>query len=291
MKALIIGMGIGELYRSVYTNLGWDIVTCDTVKPADFNSVEEITGEYDIAHVCTPNFTHENIARSIAEFCKIVFVEKPGVENKLLWQSLVDTFPNTRFAMVKNNQFRSNTSKLHKIAQGSDFIELCWLNKNRVPHPGSWFTTKKLAYGGVSRDLLPHLLSWVQVLHPFYTGMTLSHSETHQNYTLEDLENTEYGEINMDGTYDVDDSARIVLKDGHRVFSCEAAWKCDTIKDNVALYFYNKTKLIHKEELGLCPEEAYKEMVDSAWKNVYNDAYWKKQLMHDIWIHQQLQDM
>ena len=71
--------------------------------------------------------------------------------------------------MVKNNQHRHNVDILKETTQNCDNLVLNWCNKNRVPNPGSWFTTKELAYGGVSRDLMPHLLSWVQVLADDYT--------------------------------------------------------------------------------------------------------------------------
>ena len=33
---------------------------------------------------------------------------------------------------------------------------------------GSWFTTRKLAFGGVSRDLMPHLLSLYVAMNPHW---------------------------------------------------------------------------------------------------------------------------
>ena len=39
MKSLIIGMGIGELYREVLRDLGHEVVTVDNTRPADFKSV------------------------------------------------------------------------------------------------------------------------------------------------------------------------------------------------------------------------------------------------------------
>lgn len=294
MKALIIGMGIGELYRSVYTDLGWSITTCDTVKPADFSSVDDITGVYDIAHVCTPNFTHEAIARQIAPYCKIVFVEKPGVETAQLWQSMCDTFPDTRFAMVKNNQFRDNVNELREIAAQSDYIECNWINVDRVPNPGSWFTTEKLAFGGVSRDLLPHLLSWVQALDPLYNSLDVEHSESHQHYDLDTLTSTDYGVIDPNGVYDVDDECALTLRasiNPKRLFSLRAAWKSPAKRDDIALHFYKDGDWLHTEILGLCPESAYKEMVDTAYKNMYNESYWKEQHALDYWIHSQLQEV
>ena len=100
-KALIIGMGIGQLYYQIYMKKGWEFQTVDLTKTADYNEVKDVQGEFDIAHICTPNFTHESIARQIADKCKIVFVEKPGVENANAWSQLVKDFPQTLILMVK----------------------------------------------------------------------------------------------------------------------------------------------------------------------------------------------
>ena len=54
--------------------------------------------------------------------------------------------------MVKNNQFRHNIDEMTNMARTSRVVDINWCNKNRVPNPGTWFTTKELAYGGVSRD-------------------------------------------------------------------------------------------------------------------------------------------
>ena len=47
--------------------------------------------------------------------------------------------------------------------------------------------------------------------------------------------------------------------------------------------------LIHTEPLGLCPEDAYEKMVDTALDNLYNDIYWREQFSRDVWIHKQLE--
>ena len=137
MRVLIVGMGIGELYKSIYERKLWNVTTVDQQKPADYWDIDEVDGEFDIVHICTPNFTHGTIARHIAERSKIVFVEKPGLKNSDSWEALVHTFPNTRFAMVKNNQFRHNLPELYIIARKSDRIILNWHNYNRVPNPAS----------------------------------------------------------------------------------------------------------------------------------------------------------
>ena len=77
MKSLIIGMGIGQLYKTVLTNLGAEVITVDSdiSKGADFpDSMSAILarGPFDTAHICTPNFTHFTIATKIAHDCRIV---------------------------------------------------------------------------------------------------------------------------------------------------------------------------------------------------------------------------
>jgi outer membrane protein OmpA-like peptidoglycan-associated protein len=83
-RSLVIGMGIGQLYKTVLEKLGHEVVTVDkdTAKGADFDSVDSalvVYGLFDTVHICTPNFTHFEIAARVAPHSKIVFIEKPGV--------------------------------------------------------------------------------------------------------------------------------------------------------------------------------------------------------------------
>ena len=288
MKVLIVGMGIGQLYKSIYENKLYDVTTVDQDKPADYWDIEQVDGEFDIAHICTPNWTHGTIARTIADRCKIVFVEKPGLRTSDSWEALVHTFPNTRFAMVKNNQFRHNLPELYIKARQSDKIILNWHNYNRVPSPGSWFTNKDKAWGGVSRDLMPHLLSWVQIFEASYNELVCMYSETHQHYNLETVGSTDYGTVDPLGVYDVDDTAEMCYQNTWCTYLCTTSWK-NPVGDKINLEFYKDNELRHTEPLGLCPEDAYEKMVDTAIDNLYNDNYWKEQFNKDVWIHNQLE--
>lgn len=288
MRALIVGMGIGELYKSIYERKLWDVTTVDQHKPADYWDIEEVEGEFDVAHICTPNWTHGHIARIIASRCKIVFVEKPGLRTAEHWEALVHTFPNTRFCMVKNNQFRHNVAELYITARKSDEIVLNWHNYNRVPNPGSWFTDKSRAWGGVSRDLLPHLLSWVQVFEPEYSSLGLYSASEHQHYTLDTVGSTDYGVVDPEGVYDVDDTAELLLNNDWHIYTCTTSWK-NPVGDKINIEFFKQGDLIHTEPLGLCPEDAYEKMVDTAVDNLYNDRYWSEQFARDVWIHKQLE--
>ena len=86
MKSLVIGMGIGQLYKSVLKELGHDVVTVDSNPEAaadyyDYTAAYIDHDHFDTVHICTPNFTHLTIARNVAGLgAKIVFVENPALK-------------------------------------------------------------------------------------------------------------------------------------------------------------------------------------------------------------------
>lgn len=291
MKALIVGMGIGQLYHSVFSSLGYDIDTVDAnpEKNATFTTVDNITEQYDIAVVCTPNFTHEIVARTIAKNCKIVLIEKPGVQDSKSWFCLIEDFPNTRFMMVKNNQYRDELKLFQMQADQSERVYIRWNNSNRIPQPGSWFTTKELAFGGVSRDLIPHMLSYYCALTNFPQGKKLD-AVSIQNYLLSDITSTDYGTVNPNGVYDVDDFCKLEFKNGNTVWTLSANWKTNLDHDDSSISFGMKNSAV-RHELGLCPESAYKKMVETAVENLNNDAFWDDQFVQDVWIHEQIEKL
>lgn len=290
MRSLIVGMGIGQLYHSVFNSLGYtvDSVDIDPSKNATFKSVEEVVDNYDIAVVCTPNYTHEVIARTIAKKCKIVLVDKPGVVDSKSWQCLVEDFPNTRFMMVKNNQYRDEISEFQRLVGSSKRIHVIWNNKNRIPHPGSWFTTKDLAFGGVSRDLIPHMLSYYTCLTNYKSGTRIFASAV-QRHELKNITSTDYGNVNPNGVYNVDDFAELEYYSGVTKWILSANWKDDK-SDDVYISFSSNNSAI-KHSLGLCPESAYKKMIETAVKNLNNNEFWNEQFEQDIWIHKQMEKL
>ena len=287
MKSLIVGMGIGKLYHDIFASLGADIVTVDLNGSADYTSVLSAIddhGVFDTVNICTPNFTHEQLARVVAPHARIVFVEKPGVKDADSWAALVKQFPDTRIMMVKNNQYRDNLGQLQEYAALASEIQLNWINYNRVPSPGTWFTTKSLSYGGVSRDLMPHLLSLMIALDPNWKIASLIHKQSDMRYTLSDLADTEYGTVKHDGTYDVDDFATLEYVSADKVdIILTADWKSTTV-DNRSICLNNAGTF----ELGLCPESAYKQMIETAIAAVDDDAFWQTQFEQDVWIHTQI---
>lgn len=293
MKSLIVGMGIGNLYKAVLTNLGHEVVTVD-INPsanADYPTIGDAClkhKHFDTAHICTPNYLHNIHARSAANCAKIIFVEKPGVANAKDWLELVSYFPKTRFMMVKNNQWRDNIERMHELMIESDSISIDWLNQDRVPNPGTWFTTKHLAYGGVSRDLMPHLLSLFMALDPEYMTSRELERSIDRKWKLCDLTKTDYGRVNEHGTYDVDDYFKLNFMCNDRAWSLTADWR--TLKeDRRAITFNLKDGGTEVIELGLCPEEAYQVMIKDAIDNLENNLFWNNQLLQDYWIHSKIE--
>lgn len=289
-KALIIGMGFGKaVYYPVLTKLGYEVITVDmdASKGADYSNIEDairVHGKFDTVNICTPNFTHIKLARKVAALSKIVFVEKPGVANSDAWRQLCIDYPQTRFMMVKNNQYRDTIEQFKTLADQSHTIRIVWNNKNRIPNPGSWFTTKDLAFGGVSRDLIPHMLSYYVALTDYTKGNKL-YATAVQRHSLDSITDTDYGVVNKDGIYDVDDFCEFEFSNGKTKWILSANWK-DNKADDVYICFDDV-----KFPLGLCPEEAYKAMIETAVTNLNNNEFWQEQLHQDLWIHRQIENL
>jgi len=289
MKSLIVGMGIGNLYKNVLTKLGHEIITVDTnpAVNADFTELEPamLSGPFDTVHICTPNFTHEQIARLVAPLARIVFIEKPGVESELAWFSLNVDYPDTRFMMVKNNMWRNNIAELAASASRAKIVNIRWIRRNCIPSPGSWFTTRKLAYGGVSRDLMPHLLSLYIAMNPDWAKEQVNGQSSIMEWTLKNIDSTEYGVVNPNGVYDVDDQCHI---DFGNKWGCYANWRSmDNEDSSIEFIFQDNSK--ERFELGWCPEEAYYNMIVDAINNVDNKEFWNVQFKQDLWIHKQIE--
>lgn len=293
MKSAIIGMGIGSLYKNELLKISNVVLTVDTNEELNVHyrnhlDLIKIHKNIDTVNICVPNFLHEKIARDLAPHSKIIFVEKPGLENSDAWFNLCNDFPNTRFMMTKNNMWRSNIGYLRELAKDSISVKINWINKNRIPKPGSWFTNKKLAYGGVSRDLMPHLLSLFASLNKNLSNCSIVEHYSKQKHTLDTIETSEYGKVDKNGIYDVDDLCYINILNDEKYWHLEANW-ADNKEDNRSIEFFFDNNMIGKIELGLCPEKAYLNMLQDAMKNIDNDAWWAEQFEIDMWIHKILE--
>lgn len=291
-RSLVIGMGIGQLYKTVLEKLGHEVVTVDPdiSKGANFPDIRPallVHNWFDTVHVCTPNFTHKTIVEQVAPYSRIVFVEKPGFKTSEEWTSIAKHRPFTRFMMVKNNMWRSNIADLQALATKAKTVNIQWIRKNCIPHPGSWFTTRELAFGGVSRDLMPHLLSLYVAMNPNWLKEQVNGQGAQMVWELKDIDSTDYGVINYNGTYDVDDKCHINF--GNK-WNLSADWRSIS-KEDSSIDFIMQDNSVERFELGWCPEEAYSNMISDALANINNNSYWLNQSAIDTWIHERVENL
>jgi predicted dehydrogenase len=296
MKALIVGLGMGYLYFKILRDKGASVITVDVdaSKTADFTDLTQCLNSqkepFDISIICTPNHTHYSIAQQIAPHTNILMVDKPGCKTADEWQNLIESNPKTRIMMIKNNMWRHDSGNFQSNAKVSNKIVLCWINQNRVPRPGSWFTDRDRAYSGVSRDLMPHLLSIYACMEPqHFSTCRPNDVRWTQRWQLSDLADSDYGQVDTSGVYNVDDVIEFKM---HQVndhtqeikeYYLVSNWRSNHQED-IGCHYYSDDSEIHTT-LGLCPEEAYSNMIEQALENYENLSWWEHQYRVDHWIH------
>lgn len=301
-KVLIIGLGIGSLYKKVLsehnTKNQFEVVTLDPhpAKDADYFILEDVYADhpkFDLAIICCPNHYHEEYVLGLKtrNMAKAILVEKPGLKDFATWALYSCTMDPNKLVMVKNNLYRTQTlEEIKKTIEDNLYditeINIDWLNKDRIPKPGSWFTNKELAWGGVSRDLMPHLLSIYYAL--FESTDEPMEQIAIRKYTLEDIDGSEYGEIEKENpVYDVDDQASILFNLSYKKqdipVKLNASWKTGADKSKIGVTIKIDNQSIFYD-FGLCPEDAYYEMITDTL-NMTTKQYNKHKTI-DSWIHQ-----
>jgi predicted dehydrogenase len=274
---LIVGLGIGSMYERIIRESDLcNVFTLDTNpdKLPDFVSTEQVKEfcadskmKFDLIIVSVPNYLHEPIVDDLAECGKLFLVDKPGFQTADRWRKKLES---ARIVMVKNNIYRDEVLGLKNLPP--DQITISWTNKNRVPFPGSWFTTKEMSFGGVSRDLMPHLLSVYLFIYGSDTNPISQ--EKIRIFTLEQIDSTDYGIVDKNGIYDVDDHCRIEFPKG--ILQC--CWKNRFESDDFGIYFKNGPI-----KMGLCPEYAYLRMIKEMLIISDEKYHWHNEI--DLKIH------
>jgi hypothetical protein len=133
------------------------------------------------------------------------------------------------------------------------------------------------------------MLSYYCQLTDFLKGSKID-AVSMQNYLLSDITSTDYCTVNPDGVYDVDDFCKLEFKNGNTTWVLSANWKTNLDHDDSSISFSMRNSAV-RHALGLCPESAYKSMVETAVKNLNNNEFWKKQFAQDMWIHEQIEKL
>lgn len=308
---LIVGLGIGSMYKKILTtksgSFTYEVITIDSnpEKKADYQSLEQCLKDrkrFDMAIICTPNYAHEEYVDKLVDICRVVLVEKPGLVDSATWSKYFNRKKN--LFLIKNNMFRKNIDDISEyILQNFKHIEsvkINWISENRVPNPGTWFTNKELAWGGVSRDLVPHLLS---MYYEIFRELDFpEHVDKERRHTLLDIASTGYGKVNRDGVYDVDDYCKLIYNPEFFKLEMVADWKCDTfnleknpdgLNISVDIQLKKSSSLpngstIHYD-FGLCPESVYVRMIDFFLDLEEENVM--EQYDVDMWIHKNLEKL
>ena len=75
----------------------------------------------------------------------------------------------------------------------------------------------------------------------------------------------------------------------NNIIKVNTAWRTDE-EDDIAVHMYKGDIKFRSFSLGLCPEEAYKKMIDNHVKNLNNEEFWKEQNKQDLFIHKILEN-
>ncbi len=299
MKALLVGLGgIGKnVYVPELTRNGFDVTTVDShVREAHYPSISQLPNvQYDLGIIATPNYTHFDLATEAAEYCKNILVDKPGVGSLEKWRLLKTQNSTVHFALIKNNLYRyfDNIFEPYYKSGVLSAVEINWLNANRVPQPGGWFTDKSRAFGGVAYDLFPHLYCFMYLifgnLHKDQIE-PVSHYQ-HQRWNLQTVGETDYGRVDRTGIYNVCDYAEEFLEytpwhNPVRIpITLRASWKEGRNDQTVRLYLKDGSVMTY--EFGLCPSYAYGAMFYDTMTQYYVSEDTHEEL--DRFIHLRLE--
>lgn len=126
---------------------------------------EFLGSNLDGAVIATPNYTHYTYTMKMLDEGIGVLCEKPVALNVAEVQEIVQKVRQRGSVYVPGfvNRWRQDIQMAYKeVEQGTignvEKIEAGWLRKSGVPRPGTWFTLKKYAGGGVLMDLGSHVL-------------------------------------------------------------------------------------------------------------------------------------
>jgi len=232
---------------------------------------------FDVAIIATPNHLHEEHVRRVGRNASVIFVEKPGLRSTADWVQLYGELlgQGTYMVMVKNNYYRAQM--LRNLTEGSLPIKqanFLWLNKDRMPP--EWSQKEDLAFGGVSRDLMPHLINSAQAIFGTHLGKVISSGRCKL--------------WNFSKTGGVDDHAWIQLELSGTVINLIAAWKTDWVGEDTVRWGFKfddampglqeETSLVYNA--GLCPNQPYREMLREA---LQGDMQFQEQFDLDIVTH------
>jgi len=132
-----------------------------------YNNPEHLINDDNVNAIVisTPNSTHYTLSEKALLAGKHVLCEKPIAFSSAEVDNLIRILKktNTIFLPAFVNRFRNDVQCVKDILDKNLIGEIIsinaqWIRRAGVPRPGSWFTQKDKAGGGVLMDLGPHII-------------------------------------------------------------------------------------------------------------------------------------
>lgn len=190
--------------------------------------------EIDMVDICTPNLYHSEYAVASLEAGKHVFCEKPDAVNPEEAQRMADAAEASgkTLMVMRNNRFSASSQYMKQFIEeghmGDIYTGRCgWVRRRGIPGRGGWFTTKSLSGGGPLIDLGVHFIDVAMWLmgNPKPVSVTGATYTKFANSKLSDSVHSQFGQVQQDGTFDVEDLATGFIRfENESTLQIEFSW-------------------------------------------------------------------
>ena len=192
--------------------------------------------------ICTPNYLHSTIAVDAFKAGKHVMCEKPDAidVNEVLKMKNAAEEAGKLLMVMRNNRFVSASQYAKKFIESGRMGEIycgrCgWQRRRGIPGKGGWFTTKAQSGGGPLIDLGVHMIDLAIWLMGNPTPVAVSGNTFTKfaNNETSDSVNSNFGDANADGIFDVEDLAMGMIRfDNGAVLQIEFSWASNIKAEN-----------------------------------------------------------
>lgn len=133
---------------------------------------EFLASGVDAVIIASPNYTHGDYSIKALSHGIHVLCEKPIALSIREVEEAIKVANQNNCVYLPGfvNRFRKDVQQLKEIIDTNQIgkimkIDAAWVRKSGMPRPGSWFTSKQYAGGGVLNDLGSHILDIIMMLH------------------------------------------------------------------------------------------------------------------------------
>ena len=227
-----------ERAKKLAKRLGADFVC------TDYRDILKLEG-LEAVDICTPNYLHSIIAVEALTHGIHVFCEKPDAINVREAEKMKHAAEKSgkTLMVMRNNRYRAFASYLKNYIEdgkmGDIYASRCgWQRRRGIPGKGGWFTTKAQSGGGPLIDLGVHMIDlaiWLMG-NPKPVAVSGCTYEKFANSGVSDSENAKFGDVDSNGTFDVEDLAMGFIRfENGACMQVEFSWASNIEKEQLFL--------------------------------------------------------